>query len=68
MKLIAEQLIAEHLSLAHQFERLAAHETDPKVKKQFEEQAEAYHRLAAKRAQDIGLAPPIAPAIPDDAT
>lgn len=25
-------------------------------------------RLAAKRAQDLGLAPPIAPAIPDDAT
>lgn len=61
------RLVAEHLALAHQFERLAAHETDPKIKKQFEEQAQAYHRLAAKRAKDLGLAPPIAPPTPDDA-
>ena len=60
------KLVAEHLSLTHQFERLAAHETDPKVKKQFEEQAQAYHRLAAKRAKDLGLAPLTAPATPDD--
>lgn len=48
------KMVAEYLNLAHQFERLAEAETNPAVKKQFEEQAHAYHKLAAKRAKDLG--------------
>jgi hypothetical protein len=43
------KLIAEYLERAHQFERLAAHETDPKLKSNLEKQARAYRKLAEKR-------------------
>jgi hypothetical protein len=49
------KLIAEYLERAHQFERLAAHETDPKLKSNLEKQARAYRKLAEKRAKETGL-------------
>lgn len=49
------KLVAEYLERAHQFERMASHETDPKLKADFEKQALAYHRLAGKRAKELGL-------------
>lgn len=55
------KMVAEYLQLAHQFERLAAAETNEKTKKQFEEQAQAYYKLARKRAEDLGLPVPEAP-------
>lgn len=49
------KLVAEYLESAHQFERMASHETDPKLKAEFEKQALAYQKLAVKRAQEMGL-------------
>ena len=49
------KLIAEYLERAHQFERMASQETDPRLKAEFEKQALAYHKLAAKRAEESGL-------------
>jgi hypothetical protein len=48
------KLVAEYLERAHQFERLAAAENDPKIKAAFEKQAQSYHRLAVKRAEEMG--------------
>jgi hypothetical protein len=53
------KLIAEYLDHAHQFERMAEHESDAKLKAAFEKQAKAYHALAAKRALEKGLPLPI---------
>jgi len=44
------QKLAEYLENAHQFERLAADEINPRTKVQFEKQAEAYRKLAERRA------------------
>lgn len=52
------KLIAEYLERAHQFERLASNEADPKLKADFEKQALAYHKLAGKRAKELGLPQP----------
>jgi len=52
------KLIAEYLERAHQFERMADHESDPKLKAELEKQAKAYHTLAAKRALETGLSLP----------
>jgi hypothetical protein len=52
------KLIAEYLHNAISFERLAAHENNPHLKADFEKQAAAYRKLAAKRAAELGLAPP----------
>lgn len=52
------KLIAEYLERAHQFERMAEQETDPKLKDAFAKQARSYHRLAEKRAMEIGLPMP----------
>lgn len=49
------KLVAEYLEQAVQFERLAATEKDPQLKAQFEKQAAAYHRLAAKLATELGV-------------
>ena len=46
------KLIAEYLERAHQFERMASQATDAKLKAEFEKQALAYHKLAAKRAKE----------------
>lgn len=49
------KLVAEYLERAHQFERMAAAEVDPKLKAEFERQAMAYQNLAVKRAKETGL-------------
>jgi hypothetical protein len=49
------KLIAEYLERAHQFERMAASESDPKLKADLERQAQAYQNLAKKRAIANGL-------------
>ncbi len=52
------KMVAEHLDMAMKFERMAAHETDPKVRAEFEKQAAAYRKLAEKRAKQYGLEMP----------
>ena len=42
------QRLAEYLEHARQFEHLAAEETDPEIKAQFEKQAAAYRKLAER--------------------
>lgn len=59
------KLIAEYLERAHQFERMAAEEADSRLKADFEKQAEAYRRLAEKRAKDTGLPLPPGERNPD---
>jgi hypothetical protein len=51
-------MIAEYLEHALQFERMAAHEQRPELKAQLEKQAAAYRKLAAERANKLGLQPP----------
>ena len=51
-------MIAEYLARAHQFERMAARETDPNLKADLEKQAVAYYKLAEKRALEVGFQPP----------
>lgn len=51
------KLVAEYLEQAFNFERLAAAETNPAAKKQLQEQATAYHKLA-KRATEMNVRPP----------
>lgn len=55
------KLLTEYLEHALQFERLAAEETDPEIKAQFESQATAYRRLVAERAARYGLPAPSEP-------
>ena len=52
------KMVAEYLERAHQFERMATHETDVKLKSDFELQAQAYYELARKRAHEMGLPVP----------
>ncbi len=49
------KLVSEYLEGAVNFERLAAAENDSKLKAELVEQAVAYHRLAAKRAAELGV-------------
>ena len=49
---------SEYLQKAHECERFAATEADPKRKADLQAQAEAYRKLAAKRAKDQGLTLP----------
>jgi hypothetical protein len=58
------KLLTEYLEHALQFERLAAQESNPKLKAQFESQAGAYRKLAADRAERYGLPPPSPPQQP----
>ena len=53
------KLVSEYLEHARQFERLAALETNPAPKKQMQDQADAYYKLAKMRALNLGL--PMAP-------
>jgi len=55
------KLVSEHLEGAVNFERLAAVENDPKLKAALLKQAVAYHRLAAKRATELGAPLPTKP-------
>jgi hypothetical protein len=43
--------LEEYLENARQFERLAAEETNPAIKAQFENQADAYRKLAERRSR-----------------
>lgn len=53
------KMVAEYLERVHEFERLAENTDDPKLKKQFLDQAAAYTKLVQKRAVQLGLpAPP----------
>jgi hypothetical protein len=45
------QRLAEYLENARHFERLAADEANPAIKAQFQKQADAYRRLAERRAE-----------------
>ncbi len=49
------KMLAEYLENAVKFETMAAHESDPKLKADFERQAAAYRKLAEKRAKEYGL-------------
>jgi len=49
------KMLAEYLDTAIRFEQMAAHESDPKLKADFEKQAAAYRKLAEKRAKEHGL-------------
>ena len=49
------KMLAEYLENAIKFEKMAADETDAKLKDRFEKQAVAYRKLAEKRAKDYGL-------------
>jgi hypothetical protein len=60
------QLLTEYLEHALQFERLAAQESNPKLKAQFESQACAYRKLSADRAERYGLPPPSPPQQPTE--
>jgi hypothetical protein len=52
------KLLTEYLEHALSFERMAAEEANPKIREQFEKQAEAYRKLAADRAARYGLPAP----------
>lgn len=52
------KMLAEYLDTAIKFEPMAAQETDPKLKADFEKQAAAYRKLAEKRAKEYGLKMP----------
>jgi hypothetical protein len=51
------KLLTEYLEHALQFERLAAEESNPELRAQFESQAAAYRKLVAERTERYGLPP-----------
>jgi hypothetical protein len=55
--------LTEYLERAVSLERLAANEEDSEFKTQLLNQAAAYRKLAAKRANDYGLPAPSAPEV-----
>ena len=55
------KLVTEYLERVRQFERLAADETNPKTRKQMQDQAEDYYKLAARRAQQMNVPLPPKP-------
>jgi hypothetical protein len=48
-------MLAEYLERALHFERMAAHEADPKLRASLEAQAVAYRKLAEKHASELKL-------------
>jgi hypothetical protein len=52
------KMIAEYLEHALQFEGMAQGETDLALKEQLLQQAAAYRKLAAERAERLGLPQP----------
>ena len=58
IKIAAMRMIAVYVTNADRYERLAADELDPELKVHFETQATAYRRLAAERADKLGLSRP----------
>ena len=59
------KLLNEYIERALQLEALAEGETDAKFKADLLKQAEAYRKLAAKRAAQYGLPPPSIPEKPN---
>jgi hypothetical protein len=57
----AMKLLTEYLERAINLERLAASEQDSKFKTELLNQAAAYRKMAAKRAEQYGLPPPSPP-------
>ena len=57
------KLLTEYLEHALTFERLAAEETNPELRKRFEMQAVAYRKLVSERAAKYGLPPPSPPPV-----
>jgi hypothetical protein len=57
------KLLTEYLDRAVNLERLAAGEQDEKFRAELLNQAAAYRRMAAKRAEEYGLPAPSAPEI-----
>jgi hypothetical protein len=57
------KMVAEYLEHALNFERMAAAESDPQLKANFEKQAAAYRKLATARAKELGMEPPRGPQI-----
>jgi hypothetical protein len=57
------KLLTEYLERAINLERLAASEQDSKFKTELLNQAAAYRKMAARRAQQSGLPPPSPPEI-----
>ena len=55
------KMLTEYLERALEFERLARSETNEKFRAQLLKQADAYRKLAAKRAEEYGLPPPSKP-------
>ena len=49
------KMIAEYIENAQKFEQLAAHEKDPDLKTNLENQAFAYRKLARERAKKLGI-------------
>ena len=56
------KLLTDYLDRAVNFERMAAVEHSGCLRTALLEQARAYRRLAAKRADELGLPPPSEPA------
>ena len=59
----AMQELTEYLDRAINLERLAASEQDSRFKTELLDQAAAYRKLAARRAEQFGLPPPSPPEI-----
>jgi hypothetical protein len=57
------KLLTEYLEHALQFERLAAEESNAKLKDALEQQAKAYRKLASERAKKLGLPAPSPPEV-----
>jgi hypothetical protein len=57
------KLLTDYLDRAVSLERLAEGEQDSVFKTQLLNQAAAYRKLAAKRAEDYGLPPPSPPEV-----
>jgi hypothetical protein len=55
---LAVKMLAEYLDHALEFERMAAREQNPETKAQLEKQAQAYRKLAIRRARELGMEPP----------
>jgi len=56
---VRREALTEYLERAvQQLEELAAKEPDSSFKDQLLTQAQAYRKLAAKRAEDLGMPPP----------
>jgi hypothetical protein len=59
------KMLNEYLERAVSLEQLAADEQDPAFKDQLLKQAEAYRKLASKRAEQYGLPAPSPPETPN---